>query len=138
MKQLIRFKEITMNVVSRSADDTNGSSKVVSYNVRRTEKGEKVITTTEVLVELELNEYLNSLLPDMKQDEPVKATLQKVMSDKFREEFKTHFWGEVCYSTAIDVLANENDMITPQTYCTVYITSIHLLINLTMPHDCSF
>ncbi|CAK9033424.1 unnamed protein product, partial [Durusdinium trenchii] len=67
-------------------------------------KGDKVTTTTEVLLELPFNEHLTSIMDDMKQDEPVKDMLRNVISDEFRVSFKTHYWGLHCNSTDGEVV----------------------------------
>lgn len=83
-------------------DAQSGSAKSIFFHVRRLEKGDKVTTTTEVLLELPFNEHLTSIMDDMKQDEPVKDMLRNVISDEFRVSFKTHYWGEVCHWTAFN------------------------------------
>lgn len=81
---------------TRTLDSTSGADKQILYNVRRTEKGDKVVSTTEVLLELPLSIYISSMMDEMKQDEPVKDLLHKVLGEDAIKEFKTHFWGEVC------------------------------------------
>ena len=65
--------------------------------MRRTEKGDKVLTSTDVLLLLEQDlGYVAELVYKLKPDEPVRELLSSVTSADFRAKFKTHYWGDVC------------------------------------------
>lgn len=81
--------------------DSASSEKLV-FNVNRQEKGNKVVTTTEVLLELDSNDYIMSIIDAMQPDEPVRELLANVVSEDFLANFKTHFWGDVCILVAVN------------------------------------
>lgn len=82
--------------MDRKLDSDSGSAATVVFNVNRQEKGNKILTSTDVLLELESTEYILNMIGDMKENEPVKEFLENVMTQEFREKFRTHFWGDVC------------------------------------------
>ena len=71
------------------------------FNVIRTEKGDKIVTNTEVLLELETNDHIAKLLGGMKENDPMKESLVNVIPKELLTSFKTHFWGDVCYESYV-------------------------------------
>lgn len=98
---MLMLGAFTFNFCSRTTDDKTGASSKIVFNVLRTEKGDKIITNTEVLLELETNDHIATLLGDMEENDPVKETLVNVIPKELLTSFKTHFWGDVCYESFV-------------------------------------
>ena len=90
---MLMLGAFTFNFCSRTTDDKTGASSKIVFNVLRTEKGDKIITNTEVLLELETNDHIATLLGDMEENDPVKETLVNVIPKELLTSFKNSLLG---------------------------------------------
>ena len=85
----------------RKYEDENGCSRMVYFNCTTAEKGDKSVSSTEVLLQLEPNKCVSDIIKKVAsadggiKTEPVRAMLSDVTTSDMRSKFRCYFWGDV-------------------------------------------